>query len=253
MHEPIGGGSRSWRSQPSRFSNKFKEFEISLKHRSTVNKINYVIIACVLASVVFWLVDPNERSARYLAFSTFNLLNGRVWTLGTAIFLHADILHLAGNMVFLFAFGNALEKEVGAEKTFLAFFAGGILSLLLGVFFYSPGVYLVGASAAIFSLTSVVLLVKPLKFSFIFFMPLGLVALIYIVYNIVAVQTGVEGNVAYISHIIGFAVGIPLGVMWSKNLVKNLFITLGLLVLYVFLIFVLNPYLLGWLGIQPLS
>jgi membrane associated rhomboid family serine protease len=215
-----------------------------------VNKINWVIIACILASIAYWLTGESSLPTRYFAFSTANLLNGRVWTLVTALFLHADILHLAGNMIFLYAFGNALEKEVGTGKTFLAFFLGGILSLLFGVFFYNPNVYLVGASAAIFTLTAVVMLVKPLKFSFIFFMPLGLVALIYIIYNVVAVQTGVEGNVAYISHVIGFAVGIPLGVMWSKNLVRNLLITLGLLILYLFIIFVLTPYLLQLLGVK---
>jgi membrane associated rhomboid family serine protease len=217
-----------------------------------VNKINWVIIACILVSVTFWLADPKELSAPYLAFSTTNLLNGRVWTLITALFLHADILHLGGNMIFLYAFGNALEKELGAGKTYLAFFAGGVLSLLFGAFFYNSNVYLVGASAAIFALIAVVLLVKPLKFSFIFFMPLGLIALIYIIYNVVAVQTGLEGNVAYISHIIGFTVGIPLGLMWSKNLVKNLLIALGLLILYLFIIFILTPFLLQLLGIAAI-
>jgi membrane associated rhomboid family serine protease len=214
-----------------------------------VNKVNLIIIACILVSVIFWLADPNGSSATYLAFSTNNLLKGRAWTLVTALFLHADVLHLAGNMIFLFAFGNALEKELGVGKTFLAFFAGGILSLSLGIFFYNPNALLVGASAAIFTMTAVVMLVKPLKFSFIFFMPLGLVALIYIIYNVVAVETGVEGNVAYISHIIGFAVGIPLGVLWSKNLVKNLLITLGLLILYLFIILIVTPYVLRLLGI----
>jgi membrane associated rhomboid family serine protease len=217
-----------------------------------VNKINWVIVTCILVSVTFWFADPNELSASYLAFSTANLLRGRVWTLITALFLHADILHLAGNMIFLYAFGNALEKEVGTEKTFLAFFAGGIISLILGVFFYNPDVYLVGASAAIFTLTAVVMLVKPLKFSFVFFMPLGLVALIYIIYNVVAVQTCAEGNVAYFSHVVGFAVGIPLGIIWSKNLVKNLLVTLGLLILYLFIIFILTPYLLSLLGIKSI-
>jgi len=217
-----------------------------------VNKINWIIIACFIVSATFWLADPNELSAKYLAFSTTNLLNGRVWTLITALFLHADIFHLAGNMIFLYAFGNVLEKEVGPGKTFLAFFAGGIISLLLGVFLYNPNVYLVGASAAIFTLTAVVMLVKPLKFSFIFFMPLGLVALIYVVYNVIAVQTGAEGNVAYFSHVIGFAVGIPLGIMWSKNLFKNLLITLGLLILYLFIILILTPYVLSFLGIKSI-
>jgi membrane associated rhomboid family serine protease len=214
-----------------------------------VNKINWVIIACILVSVTFWLADPTESSAQYLAFSTSNLLNGRIWTLVTSLFLHVDILHLAGNMIFLFAFGNALEKEMGAGKTYLSFFVGGVLALIFGVFFYNPNSLLLGASAAIFTLTAAVLLVKPLKFSLIFFMPLGLVALIYIIYNVVAIQTGAEGNVAYISHVIGFAVGIPLGVMWSKNLVRNLLITVGLLILYVFIIWVLTPFLLQLFGV----
>ena len=123
-----------------------------------------------------------------------------------------------------------------------------MLALIFGVFFYNPNALLVGASAAIFTLTAVVLLVKPLKFSFIFFMPLGLVALIYIIYNVVAIQTGAKGNVAYISHVIGFAVGIPLGAMWSKNLARNLLITVGLLILYLFIIWVLTPFLLQLFG-----
>ena len=84
-----------------------------------MNKINWVIIACILVSVTFWLADPTESSAQYLAFSTSNLLSGRIWTLVTALFLQVDIVHLAGNMIFLFAFGNVLEKEMGAGKTYI--------------------------------------------------------------------------------------------------------------------------------------
>jgi membrane associated rhomboid family serine protease len=215
-----------------------------------LNKINFVILACIAISVLIWLSGQDEVATQYLAFSTNSLLQGRVWTLVTALFVHADILHLAGNMLFLYAFGNTLEKEVGTAKTLLAFFVGGVLSFLLGIFFYQPDTYLIGASAAIFTLTAVVLLVKPLKFSFIFLMPLGLVAIIYIIYNVIAVQTGVEGNIAYISHVIGFAIGIPLGVAWTKNLLKNLLIAVGLLLLYVFIAVFVLPYILQALGIQ---
>ena len=213
-----------------------------------MNKINLVIIACILVSLLFWVSDLNFITQNF-AFSGENLLNGKVWTIVTALFLHADILHLAGNMIFLYAFGNVLEKEVGAGKTYLAFFVGGVLAFLLGVFFYDPQVYMIGASAAIFTLTAVVLLVKPLKFSFLFFMPLGLVAVIYIIYNVLAVQSNIEGNIAYISHVIGFAIGIPLGIAWTKNLVKNLLITLGLLLLYLVIALVFLPILLQSLGL----
>ena len=215
-----------------------------------MNKINFIILACIAVSLLFWLDSQNQLYVEYFAFSTANLLNGRAWTLVAALFIHADILHLAGNMIFLYVFGNTLEKEVGTGKTLSAFFVGGILSFLLGVFFYAPSDFLIGASAAIFTLTAVVLLVKPLKFSFIFLMPLGLVAIIYLIYNILAVQSGAEGNIAYVSHVIGFAIGIPLGIAWTKNLEKNLLITVGLLLLYLAIALILVPYLTQLLGLS---
>lgn len=168
----------------------------------------------------------------YFAFSWNNLVKGRFWTVVTALFLHADIAHLAGNMLFLYVFGNTLENELKSAKTLSAFFAGGIIAFILSTFFYSPSDYMIGASAAIFTLTAIVMLVKPLKFSFAFMMPQGLVAILYFAYNILMVYFGEESNVAYISHVIGFVIGLAFGAVWSKNLARNLLITLGLFLIY---------------------
>jgi membrane associated rhomboid family serine protease len=138
-----------------------------------VNKINWVIIACILVSIVFWLSNP-DVTLQYLAFSGNNLLNGRAWTLVTSLFLHADILHLAGNMLFLYIFGNTIEEEMGATKTLGVFFLGGILSFLLSLLFYNWDTPLIGASAAIFTLSAIVMLTKPLKLSIII-LPQGLI------------------------------------------------------------------------------
>jgi len=104
---------------------------------------------------------------------------------------------------------------------------------------------LIGASAAIFTLASIVMLTKPLKFSIILFMPQGLVAILYFVYNAIAVYSGAEGNVAYISHIIGFTIGIPFGLSWSKDWIRNLLITLALLAAYILIAIILVPYVLS--------
>jgi membrane associated rhomboid family serine protease len=151
-------------------------------------------------------------------------------------------------MIFLFVFGNALEKELDASKTLAAFFFGGAASFLLSPFFYGSATPIIGASAAIFTLTAVVMLVKPLKFSFVFFMPLGLVAIIYFLYNIGAVYFGTEGNVAYISHLIGFVIGIPFGISWSEKWALNLLITIGLSFLYLFIVLYIGPIILGIVG-----
>jgi membrane associated rhomboid family serine protease len=208
-----------------------------------VKKINWVIIACILVSIVFWLSNP-DVTLEYLAFSGNNLLNGRVWTLVTSLFLHADILHLAGNMLFLYIFGNTLEEEFGATKTLGVFFIGGILSFLLSLLFYDWSTPLIGASAAIFTLSAIVMLTKPLKLSIII-LPQGLIAILYFVYNALAIYAGAEGNVAYIAHIIGFAIGIPFGLGWSKNWLKNLLISIALLIVYVIIVSIVIPAILN--------
>ena len=208
-----------------------------------MKKINWLIVACIVISIAFWLSNPNV-TLEYLAFSGDNLLNGRVWTLVTSLFLHADILHLAGNMLFLYIFGNTIEEEMGATKTLGVFFIGGVLSFLLSLLFYDWSTPLIGASAAIFTLSAIVVLTKPLKLSIII-LPQGLIAILYFVYNALAVYAGAEGNVAYIAHIIGFAIGIPLGLAWSKNWLKNLLISIALLIAYFIVVSIIIPVILN--------
>ena len=209
-----------------------------------MRKINWVIIACILVSLVFWLSNP-DVIINYMAFSGVNLLKyGRVWTLVTSLFLHADILHLASNMLFLYIFGNTIEKEAGTTKTLEVFFIGGILSFLLSLLFYDPVTPLIGASAAIFTLSAIVMLSKPLELSIII-LPQGLIAIIYFVYNALALYAGAKGNVAYIAHIIGFAIGIPFGLVWSKNWLKNLLISIALLIVYIIIVSIVIPAILN--------
>lgn len=205
-----------------------------------MNKINLVIITCFLTFFLSWNWQP-DLIVEYFAFSGNNLLNIRFWTPVTALFLHGDLLHLLGNMLFLFVFGNTLENEVKAKKTLSIFFIGGILSFLLSLFFYSLDTYMIGASAAIFTLTAAVMLIKPLKFSFLFLMPQGLVAIIYFVYNVILAYVNPQSNVAFISHVIGFLIGIPAGIAWSEDWAKNLLITIGLFLLFLFLTIYLIP------------
>lgn len=91
---------------------------------------------------------------RVLAFyGQFNLLvlEGWYWQLFTAMFVHASIVHLLGNMLFLLIFGLRAE-ELFTELEYLAIYissglAGNLLTLLLGPYTVSAG-----ASGAIFGL-----------------------------------------------------------------------------------------------------
>lgn len=205
-----------------------------------MNKTNWLIILCIL-TYVLTLLYGNDQNIEYLAFSGENLLKGRVWTIFTSLFLHNDLTHLIGNMIFLYIFGNSLENELGENWILIPFFVGGVGSFLLSTLFYEPAIYLIGASAAIFTLTAIIMLLKPLKFSFYFLMPLGLVAIIYLTYNLLAVYSGSQGSISYIGHVIGFSIGVPFGIVSSKDWHKNLLITAGLFVIYLLILWILMP------------
>ena len=95
------------------------------------------------------------------------------------------------------------------------------------------------------------MLTKPPKFSWAFLMPLGLVALLYFVYNVIAaLSVGGAGNVGYLGHIIGFAIGFPFGVAWTpRKWARNLLIAIGLLIAYLVIMSLLSLLLEGFLPI----
>jgi len=195
-----------------------------------------LILSCIAASLWAWQ-QPPSFAEQNLVFSSTNLAHGRLWTLPVALFIHGSPLHLFGNMLFLFVFGRTLEKTVGPGKHVAVFFTGGFAGFLLSILFLPGGAGMLGASAAIFTVAACVMLVSPLKFSWLFLAPQGLVAIIYFVYNVVVVYDpsripGYDPQVAYLAHIIGFFVGIPFGIAFSNQWKKNLLITLALFVIY---------------------
>jgi membrane associated rhomboid family serine protease len=208
---------------------------------------NMLILLCVLASLYAWTVDPASVE-RNLAFSLKNILESRLWTAVTAVFVHGNLIHLLGNMIFLYVFGNTLESVAGSKRMLAAFFLGGILSFPLSLPFFPADATFLGASAAIFTLTAVVMLLKPLRFSWLLLMPVGLAAILYFLYNGLAVYYHFQSNVAFISHIIGFSLGFPLGIAWSPQWKRNLLVSIGLLMMYFALLYFLTKYLLPPLG-----
>ena len=214
-------------------------------------RVNYLLIlGCVGLSLWAWQQDPNFIDANFV-FSWNNLLAGRVWTLVTALFLHASPAHLFGNMLFLFVFGNTLEKMIGRDYHLMVFFVGGFTAFILppALGIYTPDTGMLGASAAIFTLAACVMLMNPLKFSFLFMAPQGLVAIFYFAYNLIIVTTpaiasglGYDPSIAYIAHIIGFTVGIPFGIAWGERWKRNLLVTLGLFAIYLAIIALLATF-----------
>ncbi len=118
-----------------------------------------------------------------------------------------------------------------------------MLTFLLSVPFY-PNAAMVGASGAIFTLAAITMLTNPLKLTILLFMPVGAAALLFFVYNILAITQGIGGTTAFASHVIGFLIGMGLGALWSKDWKKNVVVAAIALVAYAVLLNIVVGFLL---------
>jgi rhomboid protease GluP len=78
------------------------------------------------------------------------VLDGEIYRLGSALFMHAGLNHLAGNLLMLYVLGMTLEHALGPARMVLVFAVSGLCGSLLSVL-GSEGPS-VGASGAIFGL-----------------------------------------------------------------------------------------------------
>jgi membrane associated rhomboid family serine protease len=136
----------------------------------------------------------------------------------TAMFLHGGWLHLIGNMLFLYVFGDNVENRMGRVRFALFYLAAGYLATY-GFAFGHPedSQSLVGASGAISGALGAYLYLYPRArvtslFPFLFFIPLRFPAWVvlgfWFVLQWLAAQTAQGGpGIAYLAHVVGFAFG----------------------------------------------
>ncbi len=110
---------------------------------------------CLLLVIVYLIFEMlGEGVASYFVQNNSLVLQGWVWMLFTSLFLHANILHLGGNLLFLLIFGTALEEQVSRSRWLFTYLASGLtgnIAFLLLAPFLGQDVGL-GASGAIYGL-----------------------------------------------------------------------------------------------------
>ncbi len=142
-------------------------------------------------------------------------------TLFTSMFLHGGFLHLFGNMLYLWIFGNNIEDSLGHFRFFLFYLVSGLLAGLAQIFSNPEStVPMVGASGAIAGVLGGYLLLFPgarvltLFFFFIFIKIVRVPALIVLGFwffiQLLYVMGGAGDSVAFFAHIGGFITGLIL-------------------------------------------
>jgi membrane associated rhomboid family serine protease len=146
------------------------------------------------------------------------------------MFLHGGWLHLLGNMLFLWIFGNNVEDRLGRIVFLLFYFVGGIAAALTQVFIAPTSeLPLVGASGAIAGALGAYIVLFPgarilsLVFLGFFYQLLEVPALVvlgfWFVLQLISGFAGLgaetaQGGVAFFAHIGGFVFGVAVGLLF---------------------------------------
>lgn len=167
--------------------------------------------------------DPATGDAGCVVSSPPEFAKNPALSVLTAMFLHGGWLHLLGNMLFLYVFGNNVEDRLGRLR-FLVFYLVCGYAATYGYALFSPhsDAPLVGASGAIAGVLGAYLVLFPRAkvwslLTFLYFLPVRLPAWVVLGFWFV-LQYGyfrgaglVDGEgVAYGAHVIGFVVGAAL-------------------------------------------
>jgi membrane associated rhomboid family serine protease len=154
----------------------------------------------------------------------------------TAMFLHADLLHFGGNMVFLWIFGDNVDDRLGHVRYLGFYLACGLLAAMAQIAADpSSQVPLIGASGAIAGVMGAYFLLYPhsrvltavflivfmdvIEVPAIFF--LGVWFLLQLAQGALGWSDGVQGGVAFWAHAAGFTAGAAVG-LWLRSRSKAL-------------------------------
>jgi membrane associated rhomboid family serine protease len=154
----------------------------------------------------------------------------RLLSLVSALFIHADWLHLTGNLLFLLIFGLPAERTLGGARLLWLFLLGGVLANLAAVFALGDQrSVVVGSSGAVSALIGAYLVLFP-RARLGFVVPLGIFlefvrtpaplmigvwALLQLAFTVVGPSFGA---VAWSAHIAGFVVGLLYGLLGRRRL-----------------------------------
>ena len=199
--------------------------------------VTYILMAANIGIFLSYVPILYDERALYSFYDAYALVPARIGAgygfegLFTSMFLHGGWMHLAGNMLFLWIYGDNVEDEMGHWR-YLVFYllAGAAAGLTQVMFEPSSRVPMVGASGAIAGVMGAYLLLFPkakvdvlvifIVFFRIFPIPAWLLLALWLGLQFIG---GIganpdEGGVAYWAHFGGFVAGLILAVpVWLRR------------------------------------
>lgn len=185
--------------------------------------INYfIIIACI--AVFIWQVSGGRNhfmtSINSYGLIPLKILQGETaYTLVTSMFLHTGLIHLGGNMLFLWVFGDNIEYRLGHLRYLIFYLVSGIAAGITWIFIASSSTRpALGASGAISAVLGAYFVIYPdasvTSLITIFFMvwpiktPAWLIIGLWFTYQLGLALIAPMAGVAFWIHVAGFIIGL---------------------------------------------
>jgi membrane associated rhomboid family serine protease len=191
--------------------------------------VTYAVIALNVL-VLFIELNQGESFVRQWAVVPRQLVanpSAEIPTIFTSMFMHAGWMHLLGNMLFLWIFGDNVEDRLGRAKFLIFYLVCGIAATLAQVAVSAESsIPNLGASGAISGVLAGYLVlfpkgrVKVLMRGRVVALPALVVIGLWIVLQIISgiasfTQSAQTGGIAYMAHIGGFVAGLALAFLLS--------------------------------------
>ncbi len=214
-----------------------------------VNVVVFILTYVSPGTLVPGAVSPDDVYSELGAVPIAVVRMDKPWTIITSMFLHADIYHIAGNMLFLYLFGGPVESAMGSRRFLVFYFVSGLFAeffhiasialipeqWLLTRYGLSPWVIpTVGASGAISGVMGAYLLFYPrARLSLLYFiaiipifitLPAWAYILIWFILQLymgLMVLAGYTSPVAFWAHIGGFLAGLALAPYFMDPYIKK--------------------------------
>jgi membrane associated rhomboid family serine protease len=219
---------------------------IPIRDHNPTRRTPYVTIAIILACVLvyLWQLSLSEPAAtaaiyRYgfipaILFDQASLppeLAGvpATATLFTSMFMHGSVMHLAGNLLYLWVFGNNIEDACGHVRFAVFYLLCGLLAALAQALPEPASeVPMIGASGAISGVLGAYLVLFPharvqvlVPMIIVFFttVPAGLVLGLWFLFQLLngAMSPSAGGGIAFWAHVGGFVAGMALIAMFRDR------------------------------------
>lgn len=199
--------------------------------------VNYALIALNVIVFIFQIMAGANQEAMIYEFAlipaevTAGIDVGDVSDILTSMFMHGGLMHILGNMLYLWIFGDNVEDAMGKVKYLLFYLIGGFVASFAHILTNPNSVIpTVGASGAIAAVLGAYLVLYP-QAKVDTFIPLGFYMRLTVLPAIVVLGlwfvlqlfSGVMsmgaadvGGVAFWAHIGGFVAGVVLGRIFGK-------------------------------------